>query len=108
MCKNYLLSDQHLREEMRRETTLAFKYRDSVTRSPDNKSANLQTQLTKIACATVAACANELEASESPTSYHKSRSSGAFEDTKRLASLKCANVQFKHRYESFLTDPRLK
>ena len=27
VCKNYLMSDQHLKEELRREATLAFRYR---------------------------------------------------------------------------------
>ena len=65
--------------------------------------ADLQKQLTKFACSTVAACANELEAAKIGSFIQQNEFN---ESTKKAAALKCANVQFKYRYADFLTDKK--
>ena len=80
-----------MREELRREATLAFKYRDN------DKNGDLQKQLTKFACSSISACANELSTTTIATSK--------FDDsTNKAATLKCANIHLKHRYDNFLRD----
>ena len=56
ICKNYIMSTQHLREELMRESTLAFEYR----RQEEKENPSLQKELTKFAQAAVKACTNEL------------------------------------------------
>jgi len=51
----------------------------------------------------VSACANELSAG-----MNQRDSLALNEKTRKAAALKCANIQFKHRYESFISDPSLK
>ena len=60
VCKNYVMSKQHLREELRRESTLAFAYRNKE----GGAKLDLQKQLNKFACATISACANEMFATQ--------------------------------------------
>ena len=109
VCKNYLMSEQHLREEFHREATLAYRYRNffeerkSKEEGRNSEQNQLQKELTYFACSTVAACANELHSSIPAAEQNN------FSDaTKKAASLKCANIHFKQRYNDFLSSERLK
>ena len=81
VCKNYIMSVQHIREEFRRENTLAYRYYCQ----PHPVDQPLQKQLNYLACSTVSACANELEANMSGAKLHS-------KETKELAASKGAHL----------------
>ena len=105
------MSKQHLREELSREVTLAYHYRDGFehTTMGEGKTGSggndLQKQLNKAACAMVSACANELLSAQLTRDDTEKKE---LDTLSRAAALKCANVQFKSRYGAFLSDQRLK